>query len=800
MKKLFLIVSFLFLTILAVTGCVTGNRSSVLDDTQNPVWNTFRLWYQQPAKAWTEALPVGNGRLGAMVFGSIDTERIQLNEDTVWAGPPLPQPNPEMREAMNKARKLWFAGDYKNAQKILSAAMSTRISPRSYQTLGDIRLKFNYNAEDVQQYQRQLNLDTAIALTSFTVNNIRYQREVFVSPVDDVVVVHLSADKPGQLSFAVALDRPESFKTRVSGNDTLIMSGQAQHKGKNLGVKWCAHLKACLHGGSVHVDNKVLHIAGADSVTLYLAAATDYNKDNPEQPLLRNSDMLCKQTIALAAGRKFADLRRDHINEHRRLFRRCLLDLGTSEIADQPTDRRLLAVKKGIKDPALTALYFQYGRYLLICSSRPGSMPANLQGIWNDKIAAPWNSDYHTNINLQMNYWLADTTNLSECHKPFFDFIERLVPSGQRTARIDYGCRGFVVHHTTDAWLCTVPVKKLVWGMWPHGGAWCTRRFIDYYRFTGDRVFLRERAYPILKQASLFYLDYLVVHPETHKLVSGLDTSPENQYLGPDGKRYSVSMGCAMSQQIVYAAFANTLEAARILGINNDFISDVRKALDNLAEPVIASDGRLQEWALPFKEPAPGHRHMSHLFALYPGKQYTMRSRPDMVAAARKSIEYRLSHGGGHTGWSRAWIINFFARFCDGDKAWENIIMLLKKSTLSNLFDNHPPFQIDGNFGAAAGIAQMLVQSHQQDKDGNYIVELLPALPGAWSGGSVKGLCARNGFVVDMDWHKGVLTKAVIHSRLGRVCVLCCAGKTVTVKTKKGKAYIFDGNLNLKEK
>ncbi len=750
-----------------------------------PDWSRFKLRYEKPAARWTRALPVGNGRLGAMVFGGIEKERIQLNEDTVWAGPPVPEPTPKVAAAMKKARKLWFDGDFAGAHKILQAAMPRRISPRSYQTLGDLRLEFSFPGGKVNSYRRELDLDRAVASVSFRAGGVKFQREVFSSPADQVLAVRLSADEPGSLTLVIGLDRPVDFATRVEGGDSLVMTGRAQHEGKQLGVKWEARLLVRTEGGRIVPGKTTLSVEKADRVTLYLAAATDYNPADPSHPLARDRDRACREILLRAAAKPYERLLADHLAEHRRLFRRCYLDLGDHEKDALPTDERLKSFRKGSRDNALEALYFEFGRYLLICSSRPGCMPANLQGLWNDRIRAPWNSDYHTNINLQMNYWPAETTGLAECHMPFFDFIERLVPAGRKAARVDYGCRGVVLHHTTDAWLWTTCFGRLVYGMWPQGGGWCARQFMEHYLFTGDKDFLAKRAWPLLEECSLFYLDYLVKDPKTGKLAAGLDTSPENSYFGPDNKRYSVSMGPSMSQEIVWETFTFTLKAARILGIHDPILEDVRKALSNLALPGIGTDGRIMEWARPFREPNPGHRHMSHLYALYPGFQFNWKTSPKYVEAARKSIEYRLAHGGGHTGWSRAWIINFFARLRDGKRAGENLKALLARSTLPNLFDTHPPFQIDGNFGGTAGVAEMLLQSHTGE------IEILPALPPEWPNGLVRGLRARGGFVVDIAWKHGRPVETRVRSLLGGPAAVRWGKKVLTLQTARGKTCVL---------
>jgi len=543
----------------------------------------LRLWYRQPAQKWTEALPIGNGRLGAMVFGGTTVERIQLNEDTLWAGPPVPEDRVGAYKHIAKARKLIFEGKYSEAQRIMQReVMAPRISPRSHQTLGDLRLRFP-RGQVITDYRRELDLDTGIARVIYRDGDATFTREVFASAVDQCIVVRLSCDKPNSITVDVGLDRPVDFELGLVGPDTLSMSGQASQDGKHKGVKYCTQMQAKHEGGQIEAKDKTISISKADAVTLLLAAATDYNFDEPYKPLKSDLGLVCAKQLSAVGKRSFERIKADHIAEHRRLFRRVSLDLGTTPAAGEPTDERLRALREGADDPALTALYFQFGRYLLISCSRPGTMPSNLQGLWNGHIAAPWNADYHININIQMNYWPAEVTNLSECHEPFFKLTEALVPSGRKTARDVYNCRGFVAHHTTDAWLHTSPFGSVGYGMWPMGAAWCTQHFMEHYRFGGDEKFLKTRAYPVLKEASLFFLDWLVEHPRTGKLVSGPSNSPENRFRTPDGKTCNLSMGPSMDQEIIWDTFTNLIEAAEILGIDDDFVREVIAARSKLA-------------------------------------------------------------------------------------------------------------------------------------------------------------------------------------------------------------------------
>lgn len=735
-----------------------------------------KLWYKQPAANWNEALPIGNGRLAAMVFGGIETEKIQINEETIWAGEYRDRVNPLAAENLSKVRQLLFDGKPVEAEALAEStiiATPRRMPP--YQPLGDLILRFD-KQNDITNYQRELDLNTAIARVTYKSDDANFTREVFSTAVDQVIVVRLTCDKPELISFAASLTREIDSKTRIENNHVIIegeaiVHGPRHPDERKVGVKFNGVLKIMNEGGRVFVDGDNLKVEKANSVTLLFAAATNFKN--------KNSLEKCKEYFE-AVNREYQKLKSDHIADYQKLFNRVELQL-TEKVSNLPTDERLKRVEAGKIDLGLEELYFNFGRYLLISSSRPGTMAATLQGKWNDLLEPSWDSKYTININTEMNYWPAEICNLSELHEPLFDLIENAIPTGREVAKKMYGARGFVIHHNTDIWGDAAPIDKVQAGLWAMGGVWLSLHLWDHYDFTRNKDFLAERGYPIMKEAAEFLLDYLVDDGKGN-LITGPSLSPENFYYGPDSAEVKLCMGPVMDIELTNALFNRVIESSELLGVDEDFRKKIIVAQNLLPELKIGKHGQLMEWQEDYDEPEPGHRHISHLFALSPDNQITLHGTPELAKAARTTLERRLKAGSGHTGWSRAWIINFWARLEEGNLAHENIIALLAKSTLPNLLDNHPPFQIDGNFGGTAAVVEMLLQSHAGE------INILPALPDAWKNGLIKGIKARGAIEVDLEWEENKVTTVVLNPGEN------CAHKVRPPKDQKIKSVLEDGD------
>ncbi len=756
------------------------------------------LWYDKPASSWSEALPIGNGRLGAMIYGKTDAEIIQFNEETLWAGQPHDYAHEGAHEVLDELRNLLWNGKQAEAHKLGNERfMSQPFGQLCYQPFGNVLLNFPGH-ENATNFTRKLDLEDALATVAYQVEDVDYTRTIFASEPNQAVVIRLEASKKGALSFTAGLDSPHSEYSLTVDGDEVIVKGKANNYPTEFGrdgkaypkseLIFEARLKVVTEGDLVQDDNTI-KVVDAQEATLYLVAATSFVN---YKDISGNPAKLCDNYLQNLEGKSYDELKQNHIDDYKNLFGRVELDLGKSELSNRPTNERLITFQQD-EDPNMVALLFQYGRYLLISSSREGTQPANLQGIWNDRMNPPWDSKYTININTEMNYWPAEITNLSELSEPLIHMVEDLSQTGQKVAKEHYNLEGWMTHHNTDIWRGAAPINNANHGIWVVGGAWLSQHLWWHYQFTGNKEYLKNRAYPVLKEASRFYIDYLVPDPKNPEwLVSGPSNSPE---IG------GLVMAPTMDHQIIRNLMANTIEAAQILDIDADFSKKLQEVRAKIAPNQIGKHGQLQEWLEDLDDPKNEHRHVSHLWGLHPGNEIHPLTTPDLAEACKVTLSHR---GDGGTGWSRAWKINFWARLLDGDHSFlllrnlmvpsitQDTEMRDKGGLYMNLFDAHPPFQIDGNFGATSGITEMLLQSHLRDDNGDFFQDILPALPSALESGKVSGIKGRGGFEFTIVWENGKLISVDVKSLLGNKLNLRYKGKVISQETTGEETYSFN--------